>query len=126
MTRCNKKQIKHGCGTIAKYAKRISNKVVRCCKIWTAIRFQVEWIAAWRDFQPRMTRCNKNKKFGSGAANFSVERFVADRSVRLTLPSNHLPPGGAPAPRRCAERDGNPGADPPRSPSLFSAARQRE
>jgi hypothetical protein len=72
MTRCNKKQIKHGRGTIAKYAKRISNKMVRCCKIWTAIRFQVEWIAVWRDFQPRMTRCNKNKNLEAAQQIFRL------------------------------------------------------
>jgi hypothetical protein len=61
MTRCNKKQIKHGCRTIPRTANWISEKMMRRRKIWTAIRFQLHRIAVQRDFQPRMTRCNKNK-----------------------------------------------------------------
>jgi hypothetical protein len=34
----------------------------------------------------------QKQKFGSSAANFLVERFVADRSALLTLPSNHSLP----------------------------------
>jgi hypothetical protein len=79
-----------------------------------------------------MTRCNKNKiwkqrsKFFSCEANFLVERFVADRSVRLTLPSNHLPRIAigrrAPAHGKYAERDGDPGQIRRGRDRIFSAA----
>jgi len=71
MTRCNKKQIEHGCSTILKTANRISEKMMCRCKIWTAIRFQLCRIAVQRDFQPRMTRCNKNKIWTQRSKFFS-------------------------------------------------------
>jgi hypothetical protein len=70
MTRCNKNRSNVAAARSRNLQTGISKKLMRRCEVWTATRFRVDRIAVKRDFQPRMTRCSKNKNLDAAQQIF--------------------------------------------------------